>query len=170
MKNSDLSVFRGSVDGKQKYCRILIRRKRASVEQALEFFCQSIQDLDEIATEVRDEDKSEIRAMQACHMTAIDALLEQHEQENPKQMTNADILGTMTIEEKAEFLSSISYAGKTPWCDAFEAKFCKSCPTETCTIEGHNHPMELHECDFTGGKCPHGSDIVWWLQQPVEEG
>lgn len=85
-------------------------------------------------------------------------------------ITNADRLGTMTIEEKAEFLSSIAYAGKTPWCEAFEAKFCKSCPTATCTIEGLNHPMELHECDFTGGKCPHGRDIVWWLQQPAEEG
>lgn len=29
--------------------------------------------------------------------------------------------------------------------------------------------MDLHECDFTDGKCPHGSDIVWWLQQPVKE-
>ena len=83
-------------------------------------------------------------------------------------VTNADLLCAMTIEEKAEFLSSIAYARKTPWCEPFAEKFCKSCPTTTCTIEECSHPMELHECDFTDGKCPHGSDIVWWLKQPVE--
>lgn len=84
-------------------------------------------------------------------------------------MTNGDLLCAMTIEEKAEFISSIAYARKTPWCEPFAEKFCKSCPTTTCTIEEYSHTMELHECDFADGKCPHGSDIVWWLQQPVEE-
>ena len=83
-------------------------------------------------------------------------------------VTNADLLCAMTIEEKAEFLSSIAYAGRTPWSEPFAEKFCKSCPTTTCTIEEYSHPMELNECDFTDGKCPHGSDIVWWLKQPVE--
>ena len=84
------------------------------------------------------------------------------------QMTNADRINAMTIEEKAEFLSSIAYGRETPWCEQFAEKFCKSCPTTTCTVEGYHHPMNLHECDFTDGKCPHGEDIVWWLQQPAE--
>ena len=86
-----------------------------------------------------------------------------------KPVTNADRINAMTIEEKAEFLSSISYGRETPWCEQFAEKFCKSCPTTTCTVEGYNHPMNLHECDFTDGKCPHGEDIVWWLQRPAEE-
>lgn len=86
-----------------------------------------------------------------------------------KPMTNADRIDAMTIEEKADFLSSIAYAGETPWCKPFAEEFCKSCPTTTCTAEGYSNPMDLHECDFTDGKCPHGSDIVWWLQQPVKE-
>lgn len=84
-------------------------------------------------------------------------------------MTNADRINSMTIEEKAEFLSSIAYGRETPWCKPFAEEFCKSCPTTTCTAEGYSNPMDLHECDFTDGKCPHGSDIVWWLQQPVKE-
>ena len=84
-------------------------------------------------------------------------------------LTNADRINAMTIEEKAEFLSSISYGRVTPWSEPFDEKFCKSCPTTTCTVEGYHHPMDLHECDFTDGKCPHGSDIVWWLQQPTED-
>lgn len=82
--------------------------------------------------------------------------------------TNSDRINAMTIEEKAEFLSSIAYGRETPWCEQFAEKFCKSCPTTTCTVEGYHHPMDLHECDFTDGKCPHGEDIVWWLQQPAE--
>ena len=85
-----------------------------------------------------------------------------------KPMTNADRIRAMTIEEKADFLSSIAYGRETPWSAVCE-KFCKSCPTTTCTVEGYHHTMDLHECDFTDGKCPHGSDIVWWLQQPAED-
>ena len=93
-----------------------------------------------------------------------------HKVEPPKPPTNADRINAMTIEEKAEFLSSIAYGRETPWSEPFAEKFCKSCPTTTCTVEGYHHPMELHECDFTDGKCPHGTDIVWWLQQPAEGG
>lgn len=82
-------------------------------------------------------------------------------------MTNAGRINAMTIEEKAEFLSSIAYGRETPWSLPFAEKFCKSCPTTTCTVEGYHHPMDLNECDFTDGKCPHGDNIVWWLQQPA---
>ena len=83
--------------------------------------------------------------------------------------TNADRIRAMTDEELSEFLSSIAYGRETPWSEPFDEKFCKSCPTTTCTVEGYHHPMDLHECDFTDGKCPHGRDIVWWLQQPAGE-
>lgn len=84
-------------------------------------------------------------------------------------MTNADRINAMTIEEKAEFLSSISYSRETPWSEPFAEKFCKICPETKCEIPDYLNPLFLHECDFTDGKCPHGSDIVWWLQQPLED-
>ena len=31
-------------------------------------------------------------------------------------MTNADRINAMTIEEKADFISSIAYGRETPWC------------------------------------------------------
>ena len=83
--------------------------------------------------------------------------------------TNADRINAMTIEEKAEFLSSIAYGRETPWCEQFAEKFCKACPVTKVDIPEYLNPLFLHECDFTDGKCPHGSDIVWWLKQPSEE-
>ena len=84
-------------------------------------------------------------------------------------MTNADRINAMTIEEKASFLESIAYARETPWSEAFAEKFCKNCPVTKCEIPDYLNPLFLHECDFKDGKCPNGSDIVWWLQQPAEE-
>ena len=83
--------------------------------------------------------------------------------------TNAQKIRAMSDEELAEFLSSIAYRRETPWSWLFTAKFCKKCPTVHCTYESGTED-DLHECDFVDGKCPHGSDIVWWLQQPCEEG
>lgn len=84
-------------------------------------------------------------------------------------MTNADRINSMTIEEKADFISSIAYDRETPWSAPFAEKFCKSCPEPEYTLEDGSK-MRLHECDFSDGVCPHGGDIVWWLQQPAEEG
>lgn len=81
------------------------------------------------------------------------------------QMTNADRINAMTIEEKAEFLSSIAYGRETPWSELFAEKFCRTCPETKCEIPDYLNPLFLHECDFTDGKCPHGTDIVWWLGQ-----
>lgn len=83
-------------------------------------------------------------------------------------MTNADRINSMTIEEKAEFLSKIAYERETPWSKPFAEKFCKSCPEPEYTLEDGSK-MRLHECDFSDGVCPHGGDIVWWLKQPAEE-
>ena len=48
--------------------------------------------------------------------------------------TNADRINSMTIEEKAEFLSSIAYGRKTPWSQPFAEKFCKACPVSKVDI------------------------------------
>lgn len=85
----------------------------------------------------------------------------------PKPMTNADRINAMTIEEKAEFLSSIAYGRETPWSEPFARRLCDSCPTVHGTYESGIED-DFHECDFVDGKCPHGSAIAWWLQQPAE--
>ena len=84
------------------------------------------------------------------------------------QMTNADRINSMTIEEKADFLSSIAYGRETPWSEPFARRLCDSCPTVHGTYESGIED-DFHECDFVDGKCPHGSAIAWWLQQPAED-
>ena len=91
-----------------------------------------------------------------------------HKVEPPKPPTNSDRIRGMSDKELAEFLEQIAYARETPWSELFAEKFCKSCPETKCEIPDYLNPLFLHECDFTDGKCPHGSDIVWWLQQPAE--
>ena len=83
-------------------------------------------------------------------------------------MTNADHINSMTIEEKADFLYSIAYGRETPWSEPFARRMCDSCQTVHVTYESGIED-DLNECDFVDGKCPHGCDIVWWLQQPVCE-
>ena len=83
-------------------------------------------------------------------------------------MTNADHINSMTIEEKADFLYSIAYDRETPWSEPFARRMCDSCQTVHVTYESGIED-DLNECDFVDGECPHGCDIVWWLQQPVCE-
>ena len=85
-----------------------------------------------------------------------------------REMTNADHINSMTIEEKANFMSSIAYGRETPWSEPFARRLCDSCPTVHGTYESGIED-DFHECDFVDGKCPHGSAIAWWLQQPAEE-
>lgn len=84
-------------------------------------------------------------------------------------MTNADRIRAMSDEELADFLSSIAFEGDVLWADQFIEKLCKSCPTITWTVDGDHCQVNLNECDFEDGKCPHGSEVVWWLRQPAEE-
>lgn len=88
----------------------------------------------------------------------------------PRLKTNADRINEMTIEEKAAFLYKVAYAGEQPWSKPFYEKFCANCPTERVTVVETGSELDLHECDFKDGLCPHGHDISWWLQQPAEEG
>lgn len=83
-------------------------------------------------------------------------------------VSNADRIRSMSDEELKSFLVRIGYGRETPWCDPFAEKFCRNCPTVHCEYESGAQD-DLHECDFTDGDCPHGSDIVWWLKQPMED-
>lgn len=73
MRN-DMEVFRGCVDGKKKYCRILIRRRRAPLQEAITYFSEAVQECDEIIPEYSEAEQAELRAQQACFVTALDAL------------------------------------------------------------------------------------------------
>lgn len=106
-------------------------------------------------------------SMRGKPCTMCPAIPKQETVTDRNEMTNADRINAMTIEEKAEFLSSIAYGRETPWSDPFAEKFCKNCPETKCEIPDYLNPLFLHECDFADGKCPHGSDIVWWLQRPA---
>ena len=85
-----------------------------------------------------------------------------------KPITSADRIRAMSDEELAEFLCNIAYTGKEPWSEPFSLKFCHECPEPEYTLDD-GRKMCLHECDFKDGKCPHGTDTVWWLQQPAED-
>ena len=82
--------------------------------------------------------------------------------------SNADRINDMNVEDLAQFLCSIAYARETPWSKPFYEKFCKNCPEPEYTLDD-GRKMHFHECEFADGKCPHGTDIVWWLNQPVKE-
>lgn len=83
-------------------------------------------------------------------------------------MTNADRIRAMSDEELADFLSRLAYACDEPWSNLFALKFCYNCPEPEYTLDD-GRKMNLHECDFKDGKCPHGSDVMWWLNQAAEE-
>lgn len=106
------------------------------------------------------------RFLEALDM-AIAALREQ-EGKDTYVPTNADRIRAMSDKELEEFLSGIAYGRGTPWSEPFERRLCDRCPTVHGTYESGVED-DFHECDFVDGKCPHGSAIVWWLQQPAEE-
>jgi len=103
---------------------------------------------------------------EACRL-AVAALRAQLEAEKNEPPTNADRIQSMSAEELATFLAGVAYSRETPWSDPFYNNLCKQCPIVECVFET-GEEMKLHECDFAD-KCPHGSDIVWWLGRPVEE-
>ena len=82
--------------------------------------------------------------------------------------TNADHIRNMTDTELAEFISQVELGRLDPWDKQFNAMFCKKCPAEAGSLAGYRKEVRLHECDFVGGVCPHGDEIMWWLQQPAE--
>lgn len=94
------------------------------------------------------------------------ALRDQYGLGDPK--TYLEHIRTMTEQEMVNFIKEIAYQRKTPWSELFEKTFCKNCPTVEGTIVETGQKMAFHECDFTDSECPHGDEIAWWLQQPVD--
>lgn len=84
-------------------------------------------------------------------------------------LTNALRIRLMNDEKLADFIRSIHYDSKAPWDEEFERKFCDSCPSLICTVEGYKRPLELHECNFADGECPHGDPLLWWLGEVAKE-
>lgn len=84
------------------------------------------------------------------------------------QKTNGDKIRAMNNEELARFLTDV-HLGEEPWDVAFLREICGKCPSEEVVIVGSGRTLNLHECDFEDGKCPHGKPIGWWLEQPVKE-
>lgn len=82
--------------------------------------------------------------------------------------TNADRIRAMSDDALADFISRIAYGMETPWSKPFLETFCHSCPAPEYALDD-GRKMKLHECDFTDGECPHGGDILWWIEQPAEE-
>lgn len=84
-------------------------------------------------------------------------------------MTNADYIRSMTNEELEVFIEQLAFKRETPWADEFSQKFCRVCPHEEYVVPEYHFPLKLAECDFVDGECPHGSDILWWLNEEREE-
>ena len=85
-------------------------------------------------------------------------------------MTNACRIRSMSNDQLRYFLEGVANGGvESVWSKAFSAKFCDSCSTITAKLEGYDIEMDFHECEFAGGKCPHGNELDWWLRQPAEE-
>ena len=78
--------------------------------------------------------------------------------------TNADFIRSMNNEQLKDFIISI-VNDENPWDRSFYETFCRNCPV-VGKAECDNEVDEYYECDFN--ECPHGSEVVWWLQQPVE--
>lgn len=75
MTAEQAEVLRGTVAGKRKYCRIPVRRRRATPQEAIQFVQQSLRELDELAWESGDEaERKEIFHAQRCLLTCLDAL------------------------------------------------------------------------------------------------
>lgn len=105
----------------------------------------------------------------ACPLFGDCVVAFQNEQKK-RVRTNADRIRAMSDEELADLIEKFAYSGETPWCDAFTKEFCDNCPETVVKVEGFSNLQYLHECDFSDGECPHGSDIMWWLQQPAAYG
>lgn len=84
--------------------------------------------------------------------------------------TRADRIRAMSDDELAGFIEKLAYSRETPWSVAFGKEFCDNCPAMEIKVEGYSNLLRLHECDFVDGECPHGVNIMWWLQQPAAYG
>lgn len=84
--------------------------------------------------------------------------------------TNADRIRSMSDEALADFLCELAYTGKEPWSEPFSIALCHKCPTVKGRYCDTGQSGEWHECEFDDGKCPHGSDVMWWLRKEAQNG
>ena len=76
MDDMEFEVIRGTIDGVAKYCRIPIRRRRASEQDALQFCIDNIAEIDEMIQECKDDEETKLCLFhyQACLATAFDCI------------------------------------------------------------------------------------------------
>lgn len=80
-------------------------------------------------------------------------------------MTNADRIRTLSDEEMAKYLDTLTW--KEPaWDRWFNEEFCKKCKPLVGEYEGKT--IEFHECETCDGECPHGDATLLWLRMPAE--
>ena len=82
--------------------------------------------------------------------------------------TMFDEIKSFNKDQLANFIYKLAYARETPWDDEFKKTFCDKCPTTKCITET-GAVLELCECDFSDGKCPHGDPVLWWLSSSTEK-
>ena len=75
--NTQPQIFRGKINGQEKYCRILIRRRRAPLDEAIKYFKDAIFESNAAILECsgNDEEKKELYKLHSYFMTAIESML-----------------------------------------------------------------------------------------------
>lgn len=56
--DENAKILRGSIDGEKKYCRIPVRRRRASRELAEQFVSDSLKTLEELLAECKNDEEA----------------------------------------------------------------------------------------------------------------
>ena len=56
--DENAKILRGSIDGEKKYCRIAVRRRRASRELAEKFVSDSLKTLEEFLAECKNDEEA----------------------------------------------------------------------------------------------------------------
>lgn len=83
MEETKGGIMRGFIDGKEKYCRVGIRRRRATVAEAMEYLWSCISDVDRFIADNRhtlsEDEMWELRHGNSCMVTAIVALKKMEE-------------------------------------------------------------------------------------------
>lgn len=78
--DENVKIIRGSIDGEKKYCRIPVRRRRASRELAEQFVLDSLKTLEELLAECKNDEEATHEINEAISvMLYISDLLNQAE-------------------------------------------------------------------------------------------
>lgn len=78
--DENAKILRGSINGEKKYCRIPIRRRRASRELAEQFVSDSLESLEELRAECKNDEEATQKINEAISvMLYISDLMRQTE-------------------------------------------------------------------------------------------